>query len=114
MTDYLSHALTLSDSLAIAGSPISEQELILFILGGSGAKYENLVISLTTRADSITLEDLQGQLYTYELRCAKSSSLIDASLMANVATKHFQNSSQIRSGKIFRGRGGSPVGWGGG
>ena len=60
MNDYLSHAVTLSDSLAIASSPITEQ--ILFILGGLGAEYENLVVSLTTRADSITLEDLQGTL----------------------------------------------------
>ena len=39
---------------------------------------------------------------------------MDASLMANVATMRSQNPFQSHGGKVFRGRGGSPVGRGGG
>ena len=94
MTDYLSHAMTLVDSLAIASSPISDQELILFILGGLGLEYDNLVVSLTTRANSLTLDDLQGQLYTNEIRLNKTTSLLEFVPMANTATTPSSEASQ--------------------
>ena len=35
MADYISHAISLTDALSVAGSSIPDQELCLFILGGT-------------------------------------------------------------------------------
>ena len=58
MADYISHAISLADALSVAGSPITDQELCLFILGGLGPKYENLVVSLATKSECLTIEDV--------------------------------------------------------
>ena len=46
---------------------MSDDELILYILGGLGSDFESLVVNLTSR-DFITLEEVQFLLETHEMR----------------------------------------------
>ena len=54
------------------GDVLSDQELCLFILGGLGHEYESLIVSVTTRSDDLTIDDLQGILLNYEIRLLKN------------------------------------------
>ena len=71
MMDYISHAISLTDALSVAGSSITNQELCLFILGGLGPEYENLVVSLTTKSECLTIKDVQGFLFNYEIQMSR-------------------------------------------
>ncbi|XP_047339815.1 uncharacterized mitochondrial protein AtMg00810-like [Impatiens glandulifera] len=68
MADYLQKIKSIIDSLAGAGKNISQQNFILYALGGLGPKYESLPVAVTTRTDPIAIEDLQGMLLTHEIR----------------------------------------------
>uniref|UniRef100_A0A803QRN3 Retrovirus-related Pol polyprotein from transposon TNT 1-94-like beta-barrel domain-containing protein n=1 Tax=Cannabis sativa TaxID=3483 RepID=A0A803QRN3_CANSA len=46
------------DELAIAGQPISDEDLILYILGGLGSEYEAIIVNLTSRSDSLSLREV--------------------------------------------------------
>ena len=37
----------IADSLSSVGNAISDEELILYVLGGIGSKYESVVVNLT-------------------------------------------------------------------
>ena len=50
-----------------AGQQISNDELILYILGGLGHEFEAVIVNLTSR-DSIMLQEVQFMLQTHEMR----------------------------------------------
>ncbi|XP_062075385.1 uncharacterized protein LOC133779418 [Humulus lupulus] len=56
------------DALAAAGRPISDDVLILYILGGLGAEYESVVVNLSSRTESLTLQEVQFMLQIQEMR----------------------------------------------
>ncbi|GAV59707.1 UBN2_3 domain-containing protein, partial [Cephalotus follicularis] len=63
---YLQKVKSISDALALASTPISDEDLIIYILGGLGDEYRAFVTSISTRGTSITLVDLHGLLLTEE------------------------------------------------
>ncbi|XP_047331239.1 uncharacterized protein LOC124934779 [Impatiens glandulifera] len=97
MAEYLQKIKSIIDSLVGAVQNISQQDFILYVLGGLGPKYESLTIAVTTRTDPIAIEDLQGMLLTHEIRL---ESLHSNSPTANLAfgsggiskPSHFQRS----------------------
>uniref|UniRef100_A0A803PXS9 Integrase catalytic domain-containing protein n=1 Tax=Cannabis sativa TaxID=3483 RepID=A0A803PXS9_CANSA len=52
-----------ADSLAAADHPISDEDLILYILGGLGPEYESVVVNLTSRTNQLTLQEVQFMLH---------------------------------------------------
>ncbi|XP_062093900.1 uncharacterized protein LOC133799928 [Humulus lupulus] len=56
--EYILKMHCLGDSLIADGQQISEDELILYILGGLDSEYEAVIINLTS-CDSITLSEVQ-------------------------------------------------------
>lgn len=58
---------TFAHELMIAGQPISDDELVLYILGGLGPEYESVVVSLTSK-DSATQSEAQYMIQSHELR----------------------------------------------
>ena len=57
----------MANSLIAAGQPISEDELILYILSCLGPEFESVVVNLTLK-DSVTLPEVQYMLQTHEMR----------------------------------------------
>ena len=57
---------TNANALITAGQQISDDELILYILGGLGPEFDSVVVNVTSR-DSITLEEVQLMLQTHEM-----------------------------------------------
>ena len=71
---------TNANALITAGQQISDNELILYILGGLGLKFDLVVVNVTSR-DSITLQEVQFMLQTHEMRLESqnASTTIDLS-----------------------------------
>ena len=65
--DYILKMNDMATSLIAAGQQISDDELVLYILGGLGLEYESVVVNLTSRY-SLTLQEVQYVLQTHEVR----------------------------------------------
>jgi gag-polypeptide of LTR copia-type len=71
MQAYLDQKRSLADRLRLIGSPVSDEDLQLFILHGLGIDYDSLVVSLTSRPDVVPFNELAGLLLTHEQRLNK-------------------------------------------
>ena len=65
--DYILKKKSLVLSLMAAGQQITDDKLILYILGGLGSEFETVIVNLTSR-ESITLQEVQYILQTHEMR----------------------------------------------
>jgi transposase InsO family protein len=67
-SDYVHAAKTLADHLAMVGKPVSDEDLISYIIGGLNPRYNAFITSfaLMTKDESITLEDFQTLLISHE------------------------------------------------
>lgn len=99
VTEYFTKMKGFGDEMIEAGRALSDDELVEYVLAGLGPEFESLVTSLTTRIESVSIDELYSQLLTFEAR-------------SNLALGGDQNSANIagRSGGrgrgISRGRGG--------
>nr|XP_007153750.1 hypothetical protein PHAVU_003G062000g [Phaseolus vulgaris]ESW25744.1 hypothetical protein PHAVU_003G062000g [Phaseolus vulgaris] len=66
MEEYLVKMKNLVDRLKLAGSPISNSDLIIQTLKGLDSKYNPVVVKLSDQT-SLTWVDLQAQLLTFEV-----------------------------------------------
>ncbi|KAL5775106.1 hypothetical protein ACOSP7_012663 [Xanthoceras sorbifolium] len=98
----------------IAGQAVSDDDLISQILAGLGTEYDYVVVNITSRQDTITLQEMQFLLMSYESRLAQHNTLstIDVSnASANYANNYGNNNgmrgnnSRGRSSGRGRGRG---------
>ncbi|KAK6162771.1 hypothetical protein DH2020_002612 [Rehmannia glutinosa] len=55
---YILKMKSLVNDLNSAGHLIGDNELVMYILGGLGADYESVVVNLTTRAESVSLQEI--------------------------------------------------------
>ncbi|KAB2629117.1 hypothetical protein D8674_033912 [Pyrus ussuriensis x Pyrus communis] len=60
MTDYLNSIKDVSDKLAAAGEPISDSDLVAYILAGLPDEYESFVDSIETRTESVNGDELHA------------------------------------------------------
>ena len=61
--DYFLKMKTIAQDLVSAGQSISNDELVLYILGGLGSEFDSVVVNLTSK-DSVTLPEAQFLLQT--------------------------------------------------
>lgn len=54
------------DQLATVGEPVSDADLVCYVLNGLGSEFNSFIVALTTRTDPISLTDLHGFLLTHE------------------------------------------------
>lgn len=84
-SDYLMTMRSIADELAFIGSPVSDDDLAMYILGGLGPEFNSFVVAATTasRRDGFSLPDLQAGLLSHEnllqTQISSSSSLPSAS-----------------------------------
>jgi hypothetical protein len=87
VTDYFQKFKSLADTLAAAGQPLNDFELISFLLAGLGSEFDPFVTSVTTRVDPMSLEELYAHLLTHEMRLEHNSTTAENVFpSANVAT----------------------------
>ena len=56
------------DTLASTGQLIYDDELLLYVLGGLGLEYDFVVVNLTARQVSFSLQEAQFLLQSHEMR----------------------------------------------
>ena len=66
ITDYLQHAKTIADELAMLNAPIDNEDLILKILGGLDEDYKDLCSAIRVRDNPITFDELHEKLINFE------------------------------------------------
>lgn len=68
VTDYFHKMKALGDTtLSAIGHPLHEEVIISYIPSGLGHDYESLVMSISTRAESVGLNELYAHLVSHEL-----------------------------------------------
>ena len=92
--DYFLTMKSIAHDLMVAGHPISNVDLVLYILGGIGQEYESVIVNLTSK-DSVTLTEVQFLLQTHgsKLENLHTSQVIDVSSSAHPAIKRDSPSS---------------------
>ncbi|XP_047261984.1 uncharacterized protein LOC124895592 [Capsicum annuum] len=118
MVEYLQKIKTFVNNLAATAQPVSDDDLILYVCGGLGPKYDASVVFVTARVDPISLADLQGLLLSHEYRLEQATvveqGLGQANLMVKNSNKNDtffkrnQASNQSYGGKYSCGRGRGP------
>ena len=68
IADYFHQFTTLVDTLAAIVHALNDFEITLFLLAGLGSEYDFFVTSVTTRVDSLTIDELNGHLLAHELQ----------------------------------------------
>lgn len=56
--EYFHKVKNLIDILATIGKPLSDDEIVTYVLDGLDKEYDRLVTSLTTCVEQVTLSDL--------------------------------------------------------
>uniref|UniRef100_A0A803Q341 Retrovirus-related Pol polyprotein from transposon TNT 1-94-like beta-barrel domain-containing protein n=1 Tax=Cannabis sativa TaxID=3483 RepID=A0A803Q341_CANSA len=94
ISDFSDKVQSIADSLAIAGSPILDQDLILQLLNGFGPEYDSVVSGITARCVDLTLEEVQSLLLAHESRIDHHNTVVDLGmkLQANIAVSGSRNS----------------------
>lgn len=92
--EYLLKMKRFADTLLEAGDPVSDENLCLYILGGLGSEYESVMVALTNRSEQLTLQDLQFNLQTHEMRIQSLASSTIDSVQANLANLNIQNNNR--------------------
>ncbi|CAH9091137.1 unnamed protein product [Cuscuta epithymum] len=68
IVDYLTEMQAISDALALAQCPLSEEDLVISILNGLGADYNELTSAIRVRPTALPLAELQSILLEHEQR----------------------------------------------
>ena len=66
MLDYMLRICNICDNLIAIGELVLEQDQIMAILGGLGPEYNPFVVTITSRAEPISVEELQSHLMVFE------------------------------------------------
>ncbi|GAV91717.1 UBN2 domain-containing protein, partial [Cephalotus follicularis] len=103
MTTYLLKAKSIANELALASKPVSEDDMVLYILGGLSSKYAAFAISITSRAAPISVADLHGLLLNEETRQISATDLANAT--ANLALTQRPSNNRNQNQNRGRGRG---------
>ncbi|KAL5569233.1 hypothetical protein UlMin_025808 [Ulmus minor] len=111
MMEYTMKLKSFSDSLAAIGEPVSEQDQIMNLLGGLGADYNVVVISINVRDDKISIDTVHNMLLSFENRLEQQNSHDENSLIAaNIAQSksnggrtYYKNSQGRNRGRSSRG-----------
>ncbi|KAK2972860.1 hypothetical protein RJ640_028388 [Escallonia rubra] len=72
--EYLQHMRAIADDLALVDNPLSEDDLVLYILAGVGPEFKEMAAALRARDTPITFDELYDKLGDYELQLKKEDS----------------------------------------
>ncbi|KAL5843419.1 hypothetical protein ACOSQ4_009377 [Xanthoceras sorbifolium] len=92
----------MADSLAAAGHPMNDRDLLLNVLQGLGSEYDAVIVNITSQ-QGISLQDVQFFLMSYEARLDQHNS--SSSLALANASASFAQSNNTRGGNNQYNRG---------
>ena len=68
MGEYFAKIKRVADNLAAVGQPISNDDKMMYLLAGLGSNYDPVVVSVTSKPDSFSLQEIQAILLNQEAR----------------------------------------------
>ena len=80
ISDYCNRIKNLADQLAITGDPLSDSDLVLYLLHGLGPEYDYVVTSITSHSDLLSFDEVQSLLMTHESRLELHMAIFDLSM----------------------------------
>ena len=86
--EYFLSIKRLADELALAGQPLTANDIITYVLARLGQEYDSLASIITSRSDFVTLKELYSLLLISESRINHNNQPLQATPLVNVATKH--------------------------
>ncbi|CBI25270.3 unnamed protein product, partial [Vitis vinifera] len=81
MMEYLLKIKSIVDNLLAIGENITEQDRILYLLAGLGAKYNSFVITVTSGHEPLSLEEIHSMLLTHENRLEQQHTTEERNLL---------------------------------
>uniref|UniRef100_A0ACD5TNX4 Uncharacterized protein n=1 Tax=Avena sativa TaxID=4498 RepID=A0ACD5TNX4_AVESA len=103
-----------ADAMASAGKPLSDDEILGYMLAGLGPEFEPLVASVTTRDEPLRLSSFYAFFLSAELRLEQQTSAGEIHSSANAAARHSEGNRGGRGGQGGGGQGGQNRGGRGG
>lgn len=70
--EYFLQMRTITDGLLAAGHSLSDDDLVIYVLGGLGVEFDDVVVSLTGR-DLPSLSEVHSILHIHEMRLQQSA-----------------------------------------
>jgi hypothetical protein len=78
-----------ADTMASLGHPLTDEEILDYILAGLGAEYESLITSITTRDEPIILTSFFVHLLSAKVHIQRNTSAPEIQSSANAASRQF-------------------------
>ncbi|KAK2966557.1 hypothetical protein RJ640_014526 [Escallonia rubra] len=78
--EYLQHMRAIADDLALIDNPLSEDDLVLYTLGGLGPEFKEIAAAIRARDTSISFDELYDKLGDYELHLKKEDPIPSPSI----------------------------------
>lgn len=90
INDYILQMKKIAYTLSVSRKCISDDDLILYILGALGVEYKFVVVNITSRSDSISLQEVKFLLQSQEMHLDQLnfSNTLDMVTFANFAAKN--------------------------
>ncbi|KAK1650639.1 hypothetical protein QYE76_068444 [Lolium multiflorum] len=104
-SEYFNRMKGFADAMASAGKPLSDEEILGYILAGLGPEYEPLVASITSRDNPVTLNNFYAYFLSAELRLEQQASTGEIHASGNAVDRH-RNGGQGGGQRGGDGRGG--------
>ena len=98
ISDFVMKIRNIADNLAAADQIVSDDELLLYLLGGLDSDYNSIVAMLTSRPDFVSLAEAQFILQCHETRLEQQN--------ADLTTDLHQASANLSENRNYGGRGG--------
>ena len=70
VAEYIEHMKSLGDEMASAGKPLTDEDMVSYILAGLDFDYMSFVSTICAQTESIMVSELYSQLINYESRLA--------------------------------------------
>lgn len=88
MNEYLSKVKNIVDRLASVGHTTSESDHIEFILNGLLESYDTFIVSVNSRSESYSIEEIESLLLAQEMRIEKYTKELDSNTGSLNAVTH--------------------------
>ncbi|GMN29939.1 hypothetical protein TIFTF001_046390 [Ficus carica] len=87
--EYFIKMKNVADLINVAcGHIMADDKLLLYILGGLGNEYDSVVVQLTGRQGSVSLEEAQCMLQTQEMRIEHQIAQVTAEVQGNPSANY--------------------------
>ncbi|KAL5745767.1 hypothetical protein ACOSP7_026913 [Xanthoceras sorbifolium] len=80
ITKYILKIKILADSLAVAGQPMNDRDLLLNVLQGVSSECDTVIVTITTQQCTVSFQDAQFLLMSYEARLNQHTSFASLAL----------------------------------